>query len=229
MAKTVYFDKSLFRFLKELKENNNREWFQDNKDRYQREVREPVTRFVADFSPRLKKISAHYIADPRPVGGSVLRQNRDTRFSADKSPYKLMAGALFRHEKGKTVQAPGFLLHLQPGESFAGIGIYSPDSPTLARIREKIGSDPEGWKKAISGKAFQSRCEFTPGFLQRPPRGFAPEHPCIEDLKRKHFCTTTAFSETEICGPDFMDRYDGTCRAAADFMKYLTITLGLEW
>jgi uncharacterized protein (TIGR02453 family) len=229
LAQTVYFEKSLFKFLKELKANNNREWFQENRERYQSEVREPIIRFVADFSPRLKKISPYYLADPRPVGGSVLRQNRDTRFAADKSPYKLMAGALFRHEKGKTVQAPGFLLHLQPGESFAGIGIYSPDSSTLARIRQKIGADPEGWKKAISGKAFRERCQFTAGFLQRPPRGYAPDHPCIEDLKRKHFCTTTDFTEAEICSADFMNQYTDSCKAAADFMQYLTTTLGLEW
>ncbi len=229
MSGEAHFDPKLFRFLDELKKNNNREWFQKNKTRYESDVRDPLLRFISDFSKRLQKISPHYVADPRPVGGSLTRPYRDTRFSADKSPYKTMAGALFRHEKGKSVPAPAFLLHLESGSSFAGIGVHSPDPPTLATIRRRIASDPEGWTSATSGKSFRSVCSFMGDSLQRPPKGYPPDHPCIEDLKRKHFCTTTPFTDRDVCSLDFLGRFGDTCSAAARFMEYLTVTLKLTW
>ena len=229
MSSEAYFDPRLFRFLADLKKNNNREWFQANKSRYASDVRDPLLKFISDFSPRLRKISPHYVADPRPVGGSLTRPYRDTRFSADKSPYKTMAGALFRHEKGRSVPAPAFLLHLEPGGSFAGIGVHSPDPQTLAKIRLRIASDLAGWKTAVSGKAFRSTCAFMGDSLQRPPKGYSADHPCIEDLKRKHYCTVTPLSERDVCSVDFADRFAGVCAAASRFMEYLTSTLGLEW
>ena len=88
-----YFTDEFFRFLRELKKNNNREWFQANKQRYEKEVRDPALQFIADFAPHLKKINSHFLADPRPNGGSLFRIYRDIRFSADKSPYKTHLGA----------------------------------------------------------------------------------------------------------------------------------------
>ena len=229
MAMSAYFSPDLFRFLGQLKNNNNREWFQDNRKRYESDVRDPLVHFIADFGPRLRKISPHYVADPRPVGGSLTRIYRDTRFSADKSPYKTMAGALFRHEKGKTVPAPAFLLHLEPGQSFAGIGIHSPDPQTLVKIRQRIASEPDSWKSAVSAKAFRETCSLMADSLQRPPKGYPPDHPCIEDLKRKHYCATAPFTERQVCGPDFLDLFAVTCAGTSAFMKYLTHTVGLEW
>jgi uncharacterized protein (TIGR02453 family) len=229
LVKQAYFNRDLFDFLRDLARNNNREWFQANKQRFESDVREPLQRFIADFAPTLHKISPNYMADPKPVGGSLLRINRDTRFSADKSPYKTMAGALFRHARGKDIPSPGFLLHLEPGECFAGIGIHSPDSQTLAKIRGRIASDPKAWQLAVSGKAFRSVCTLMPDSLQRPPRGYSAEHPCIKDLKRKHYCSTTSFTEEEVCAENFLDRFAKTCAAAGDFMKFLTTTVGLPW
>jgi uncharacterized protein (TIGR02453 family) len=229
LAKPSYFNPDLFDFLQELARNNNREWFQRNKQRFESDVRAPLQRFISDFAPRLGRISANYVADPKPVGGSLLRINRDTRFSADKSPYKTMAGALFRHVRGKDIPSPGFMLHLEPGRCFAGIGIHSPDSQTLAKIRGRIAADPEAWQHALSGKAFRSVCTLMPDSLQRPPRGYDSDSPCIEDLKRKHYCSTTSFNEEEVCAAGFLDRYAKTCAAAADLMKFLTTAVGLPW
>ncbi len=229
MPEKSYFSPELFRFLRDLKNNNEKAWFEANKERYAAEVRDPVLRFIADFSPRLKKISAQYLADPRPVGGSLMRPYRDTRFSTDKSPYKTMTGALFRHQKGKAVPAPAFMIHLEPGNCFAGIGLHHPDPQTLARVRQSIVGDPRGWKTAISGKAFTATCAFMGESLKRPPKGFDPDHPCIEDLKRKDICTTTPYSERDVCAPGFLDRFAENCAAASGFMKYLTTALGLPW
>ena len=86
--------------VQELAANNNREWFQANKDRYESEVKEPMLGFIADFATRLRTISANFDADPRPTGGSMFRIYRDTRFSKDKRPYKTGAAAHFPHENG---------------------------------------------------------------------------------------------------------------------------------
>ena len=129
--KQAHFGRTFFEFLEDLKANNNSEWFKANKERYIDEVRTPLQQFVLDFAPHLKKISPHFVADPRPVGGSIFRIYRDIRFSKDKTPYKTHAAAQFRHKGGKDVHAPGFYLHLAPGEVFAGFGIWRPDSPSL--------------------------------------------------------------------------------------------------
>ena len=104
---------------------------------------------VTNDGPHLKKISPHFIADPRPVGGSIFRIYRDIRFSKDKQPYKTHAAAQFRHEAGKDVHAPGFYLHLAVGEVFAGFGIWRPDSSSLLKIRKAIINHPDQWKKVV--------------------------------------------------------------------------------
>src|SRR5438105_12571000 len=88
----AYFSPGMFRSLEKLKRNNNRDWFAAHKGEYEEHVRNPMIRFVSDFGPRLRKISSHLVADPRPVGGSMFRIYRDTRFSRDKSPYKTHIG-----------------------------------------------------------------------------------------------------------------------------------------
>ena len=134
----AYFSRELFEFLGELALNNNREWFHANKSRYESVVRDSLLEFVADFAEPLSKISSHFVADPRPSGGSMFRIYRDVRFSKDKSPYKTMAAAHFSHERAKEVPAPGFYLHLAPAESFVGVGIWHPDATTLKNIRDTI-------------------------------------------------------------------------------------------
>lgn len=229
MPKQPHFGPELMTFLKQLKRNNNREWFIANKKRFEREVREPLARFVVDFGPMLKKISPHFLADPRPNGGSIFRIYRDTRFSKEKTPYKTWAAAQFRHESSKDVHAPGFYLHIEPGNVFAGVGIWQPDSTTLARIRESIIENPAEWKRATSDKTFRAHCEITGASLKRTPKGYDPDHPLIEDLKRKDFVAIAPFDAAEVELPDFLDRYAKAARAATPFMRFLTKAVGEKW
>jgi uncharacterized protein (TIGR02453 family) len=229
MPKTAHFNRSLFKFLTELRSNNNREWFLANKARYEADVRDPLLRFIADFGPLLEKISPHFRADPRPVGGSLFRIYRDTRFSPDKTPYKTAAAAQFRHAAGKDVHAPGFYLHLEPGNVFAGVGLWRPAGDTLSKVRDAIVGQPQGWKKATGGKSFKSHFEIGGDVLLRPPRGYDPEHPLIEYIKRKDFVAFTPFSEAAACRPDFLDRYATTMRAAKPFMQFLTKAVDLPF
>ena len=139
-----YFTKATFTFLKDLTENNKREWFHQNKHRYEDHVRDPAIRFITDFGAHLRTLSEHFRSDPRTVGGSMFRIHRDTRFSKDKTPYKTAIGIQFRHELGKNAHAPGFYLHIDRGGCFAGAGMWHPDSPSLKKIREAIVEDEVG-------------------------------------------------------------------------------------
>ena len=134
----AHFGPELFRFLRDLVKHNDREWFAKHKARYEEHVRDPMLRFIEDLGPVLQEIAPRFVADPRPVGGSMFRIHRDTRFSKDKSPYKTHVGIRFPHKAGKDVHAPGFYLHLEPGQVFFGCGVWHPDGATLARIRGSI-------------------------------------------------------------------------------------------
>lgn len=224
-----YITPELFAFLRELKANNDRDWFQANKSHYEKQVREPLLDFVTDFGLRLPEISRHYVADARKSGGSLFRIYRDVRFSKDKSPYKTHAGIHFRHEQAKDVHAPGFYLHLEPNQVFVGVGIWHPDNKTLGKIRDAIVDDPERWIAAKTDEPFSRTFELQGDSLKRAPKGYDPDHPQIVDLRRKDFIGVTSYSEVDACRPDFIDEFAGCCHRATPFVKFLTEAIGLPW
>lgn len=219
----THFEPDLFDFLSELADNNTRDWFQSNKDRYRSRVQEPLLEFIAAFSEPLHAISPHFVADPRPTGGSMFRIYRDIRFSRDKSPYKTHAAAQFRHREGRDVHAPGFYLHLEPGHVFMGAGLWHPAGPTLGAVRAAIVDDPDGWRSATGG------LELGGDSLKRAPRGVDPDHPLIEDLKRKDFVCFHDSDQRAACRPGFMDELAASCRASAPMVRFLTRAVGLEF
>ncbi len=226
---TTHFDPKLFAFLRDLRQNNQRDWFQAHKERYEDTVKDPLLTFISDFGPHLRKISKHFVADPRPTGGSMFRIYRDVRFSKDKSPYKTTASAHFKHRRAKDVHAPGFYLHLEPGQVFAGAGIWRPAGPAVRAIRSAIVEHPDEWRKMLNNRRFRQLGELSGESLKRPPRDFDPEHPLIEDLKRKDFLVDQPFTEADATGEDFLDRFVDFCRAAAPLMKFLTGALEVEF
>jgi uncharacterized protein (TIGR02453 family) len=223
MPGRAHFDGSLFAFLRELRENNRREWFQARKARYEAEVRDPFLRFITDLAPGLRKVNPQLLADPRPVGGSLFRIYRDTRFSKDKTPYKTHASAYFTIRGEEDVPSPGFYLHLEPGASFAAAGLWRPSTEALARVRTAIGKRPVDWKKA------KARLTIEGESLLRPPRGFPPEHPLIEDLKRKDFVTSRKLTDAEVTGPRFLATYLASCRTMSPLVAFLARAVGLRW
>ena len=225
----AHFSPHLFEFLRDLRANNNREWFQANKGRYEEHVKESLLQFIEDFRPELHSISEHFVADPRANGGSMFRIYRDVRFSKDKSPYKTQAAAHFRHEVGKSAHAPGFYLHLAPDEVFAGVGLWHPDSATLGRIRSRIASKPGVWERTSKDPAFLDAFELTGSSLKRPPKGFDADHRCVEDLKRKDHIGACVFDEEEATHPGFLDDFADACRLASPYMEFLTTAVGLPY
>jgi uncharacterized protein (TIGR02453 family) len=223
------FPQDLFVFFEELKLNNERKWFNDNKARYYESVVNPITEFVVCMAPRLKQISRHYVADPKPHGGSMFRIYRDTRFSKDKTPYKTHAGVHFRHEAGKNAHAPGFYVHLATDGLFYGGGIWAPPSPQLNRIRDFIADNARSWARISNAKKVREVGGVKGDSLKRPPRGFDAEHVHIEDLKRKSFYVMTEADPRTALEPGFIDDVTVAFRRAAPLARFVTGALELPF
>lgn len=220
MSNLPGFSADLFGFLSDLAENNDREWFQLNKERYEESVKEPALSFIAAFGPYLKNVSPHFQAIPRAQGGSLFRIYRDTRFGKDKTPYKTNTGLHFRHEAGKNAHAPGFYVHLAPGEVFFGAGLWRPEGPTARAIRQLIVDEPVEWKK-VKTAIGKSSLALTGDSLVRPPRGFDAENPFIEDLKRKDYLASVELDEKAALSGDFLEKIGDYCVQAAPLVRFL--------
>jgi len=220
---TAIFSPELFVFLKQLKRNNNRDWFAKNKARYQQVVVEPAMTFIGGFAGNLAKLSSHFVAEARTTRGSLFRIYRDTRFSADKLPFKTHIGIHFSHESGKDAHAPVYYLHLEPGGCFAAAGIWHPDNRALTKIRTAIVADPQRWGKVVR------KLELEGGSLVRPPKGFVPDHPFIEDLKRKDFVASVSLTDEQVCSLKLMKDFTAVCRTMTPLVEFTTKALGLKF
>ena len=215
------------RFLGELMSNNDREWFDENKARYESEVREPARAFVRAMAPKLSKISKAFVADDRKVGGSIKRIYKDVRFAKDKTPYKTNLGIQFRHQAGMDVHAPGFYVHVQPANMFLGAGMWRPEPEPLLSLRKFIAAEPARWRSAVerttTGTHWQQRGES----LKRAPKGFSPDHADIEDIKRTDFILDTSLSLADVTSPRLVDVVAAEFAQSVPYMKFLCGALKL--
>lgn len=221
------FPKASLKFLKQLKANNNRDWFAENKPRYESDVLTPALAFIAAMEAPMKKLSDCFIVVPKRMGGSLMRVYKDTRFAKDKTPFKTNIGIHFRHMHGKDVHAPGFYIHIDPEEIFAGIGIWHPDSKTCTAIRQHMDTHRDEWKKILKRKAFQQQFSLVGDSLKRPPRGFSEQDPLITDLKRKDFIVTTKLTASQIQSADFDRQATKLFKDAFPLMQFLCNALEL--
>lgn len=222
---SAYFSPELFKFLIELKRNNNREWFTKNKARYQKFYVDASVRFVREVAPKLKTISPYLVGDPRPFGGSLFRIYRDTRFSKDKSPYKTWLAMDFWHKRRKEkAHSVGLYLHMSPGEIFAGGGLWHPEPALLGKIRKSIVDKPSEWKQVVD-----SVPKLEGDKLKRPPAGFDPDHPFIEDLKRKDLITGKEFSRAQVVGPEFLNDFVQVGKELDPLNRFIAEAMGLPW
>lgn len=222
------FTPATFDFLADLAVHNDRGWFETNRERYEALVREPALAFIAAMAPELARFAPHFVAEPKKMGGSLMRIFRDTRFSRDKSPYKTNIGIQFRHELGRDVHAPGFYVHVAPEECFLGVGCWHPEADALARIRERIAAKPERWFAARDERRFAAQWQLVGESLSRPPRGFAADHPAVEDLKRKDYIGLAPLEFDDVTGEGLVKLAAGRFAASAPFMAFLCAALGVE-
>lgn len=224
-----YFDEQTLRFLEELSRNNTRDWFNENKSRYESDVLDKSLAFIQAMQAPLEKISPYFQAVPRRMGGSLMRVYRDTRFGKDKTPYKTNIGIQFRHELAKDVHAPGFYLHIDPQRVFVGAGMWRPAAPALAKIRTRIDHKPDEWISARDKPAFRRQYELSGESLVRPPRGYSSDHPLLTDLRRKDFIAISELSHEDILEPDFLRQVTALFRTAAPFMTFLCKSMDLRY
>lgn len=210
-------------YLAELTANNERDWFKANQPRYEALVREPARALVRDVGERLSEVTDQLVADDRKSGGSLMRVFRDTRFGADKTPYKTNVGVQFRHRAGKDVHAPGLYFHLATDSTFIGIGMWMPDSPSLNAIRAKIDAEQDRWRKIITDPKF-AKTFARDGHgeaLKRPPRGYSQDHPLVEELKRKSHIAVEDLDPEVVHGPELVDLLIDRLKRARGYATFL--------
>jgi uncharacterized protein (TIGR02453 family) len=224
------FPPDYFAFFAELRENNNRGWFEENKARFKESVQEPLSSFVEEMAPRLRKISPHFVADPRPNGGTIFRIHRDMRFAKDKRPYKQHGAVQFRHTQAKDAHAPGFYVHIAPDEVMCGGGVWAPGREALRKIREAISAYVDDWTALKSDSGFVDTFgEIRGDRLERPPRGFLRDHIHIEDMKLKSFVAMAHATPKRAMTPDFADDVEKAMTDARPLMRFLCNALNLAF
>ena len=179
------FPKAALTFLRQLKRNNNRDWFNENKAIYESAVKAPCEAFVEALNARLAGFAPAYITEPRKA---IYRIYRDTRFSSDKTPYKTHAGALFRRGDLPKHEAAAFYVGISPeGVEVAG-GVYMPGPDQLRVLRAHLADRHEALEKMLKGAKLRKLAgELKGTALQRPPKGYAADHPAVELLRRKQW------------------------------------------
>ena len=228
VEKFAGFPLDTFKFLDELEKNNNREWFQDNKERYEQSVRGPALAFIEEMREPIARLAPSVNVEPKKVGGSLMRIYRDTRFSPDKTPYKTNVGIQFRHASGKDVHAPGFYLHIDTESVFIGTGIWHPDSATLNQIRERIDKRRTEWTRIIGERKLTALFEQAGDSLKRPPRGYDADHPLIEDMKRKDHFLLANLQPEHIHSKNLPGRVTRMLEKTIPYLKFLCASLKLR-
>ena len=211
---------STLKFLKDIKKNNNKPWFEKNKSAYL-DAKEDVERFAEKVIEGLAKIDPEIAAlQPKDC---TFRIYRDVRFSKDKSPYKTNMGA-YLNKGGKKSPTAGYYVHFEPGRCFAAGGLWMPMSPDLNKVRQEIDYNFREWQGILGSRAFK---KYFPGgmsredILSRPPRGYTEEDPAIEYLKLKSFIVTRKFTDAEALSPSFLKVLLKTYEPLKDLVYFL--------
>lgn len=171
------FKKEAVKFLQELIINNNREWFKENKNKYDRYLIEPAGNFAIDLGKKLKTISNKIVADPR-IDKSIFRIHRDIRFSKNKTPYKTHLGIIFWDAEGKKMQVPGIYIHIEPGNFMIAVGMHKFSSEMIKEYRKAVVHDKHGKELAEILDNVKSKGDYEVGrkHYKRYPKGYDKEH-----------------------------------------------------
>jgi uncharacterized protein (TIGR02453 family) len=195
---------STLQFLKQLKKNNNKEWFDANRTKYEA-ARNDFASFVQTVIDKFCKTDT--TLSSLTAKNCLFRINRDVRFAKDKSPYKTNMGAYF-NAAGKNSMTSGYYLHISPGESFVGGGMYHPDTEALKKIRQEIDYNFKEFNSIINNKKFKT--VYTKGLnndsevkLSRPPKGYDDNNKAIEFLKLKSIVATAPLTDEQLTDKAF--------------------------
>lgn len=211
----------VFAFFSELKENNNKVWFEARKGRYE-QIREDFALFMGEFLERIRKVDDLPAIDPKKT---IFRIYRDIRFSKDKTPLKTHLAAVV--DRGPKWQDKcGFYIHIEPGASFIGGGAWEPSGTALKAIRQEIDYNAEPLLEILNNREFRKLFGGLGGDrLQKAPKDYQIDHPHIDLLKHKQFLVSRKFTDNEVLSPSFQDELVKCYKAALPFFTYLDTVL----
>ena len=236
MSAFAGFSAESLKFLKRLKRNNDRTWFEENRPVYERAVKQPLQRLAEELDIRFAKRAPEFVAPPK---RALFRIHRDVRFSKDKSPYKAHAALwVFHRDAGRGVGreahgGAGFYFHLEPGASMVAAGYWMPPRPALNIIREHLAENHKPFAKLVTAPAFKRRfgklTDDEPGVrLTRVPRGFAADHPAAEWLRFTSFSASRSLTDAEALSPKMVDNIMKDYALLLPMVRWLNATLGHE-
>lgn len=219
MAKPI-INKESINFLKAVEKNNNREWFNENKDRYL-SARENIIAFADALLTEMKK---HDTIENESGKSALFRIYKDVRFSKDKTPYNTHWSGAFKRATKKL--RGGYYFHISPGNSFIAGGFWAPEPADLLRIRQDIDLNYKDWNKLFSTKTFKETFGQLEGEqLSSAPRGFDKEHPAIDLLRRKQFILKHDFTDQEVLSADFLNKVNNGFKKMRPFFNYMSEVL----
>lgn len=227
MAKSTkeqsYIRQSGFDFLQTLKENNNREWFNEHKPAYQQELSQ-----IENFAEALLgKLNTHDLIETPSGKSSLFRIYRDTRFSNDKTPYKTHWSGSFK--RATKQRRGGYYFHIEKGNSFVAGGFFGPSPDDLRLIRNDIAFDPTPLRRILKSKLFVSTFETLKGDqVKTAPKGFPADHEAIDLLRYKQFLLIRNFTDKEVLSASFPDEVNNTFKAMRPFFDYMSEVLTVD-
>lgn len=184
-AALPYFREDALKFLRGLKRNNNREWFEARRDIYERELKQPMLAIVERITDAMAEFAPTHV---RPAQKSILRIYRDTSFSADKTPYKTNIAAWWTRNGLEKTSGAGFYFHITAQEVLVAAGIYMPEREQLFAIRMQMLEYHEEFRRLLQDRKLRKvmNVEVSPS-LTRPPKGFPAEHPAMDLIRQKQW------------------------------------------
>lgn len=206
-------------FLRRLKKNNRREWFNARRDEYETTVRRPMIAVIERLAVDMRKFAPELVVHPK---HSMYRIYRDTRFSANKAPYKTHVAALFPCRGLPKHEGAGLYFHVSPDEVWAGGGMYAPQAPQLHTVREHIAANAGRLRAIIESPTFKRATDGLEGEqLQRVPRGFAKDHEAAQYLKYRQFLAGRQLPAAFATSPTFYNRLVALFRQIAPLIRFL--------
>lgn len=213
--------KETFRYLLDLRANNHRDWFMENKPRYEASHRDMIS-FAEDLFDRFSE-SDNLV----PMTGKkiLFRIYRDVRFSKDKTPYKTYWSGSFK--RATKLLRGGYYFHVSPeGGSFVGGGFWGPNKEDLKRIRDEFAVDADPMREIIASKSFQKYFgELKGDKVKTAPKGYPKDHPNIDLIRHKSFVVSRAFTDEEVLSSDFMEEIALTFEAMRPYFDYMSDVL----
>ncbi len=214
---TMQIEKQTFQFLKDLKENNNREWFTEHKPRFT----EAQNNAKAVYKTIQDNLNKHDEIDKF----KLFRIYRDVRFSKDKTPYKTHFGGSFH--RNKPALRGGYYLHISPGDSFVAGGFWEPNKEDLLRIRKEFEVDASEIREILKEKNYVQHFggKLEGDELKTAPKGFDKQHPDIDLIRKKGYIAIQRFTDKEVLAPDFLTKVDDSFKALRPFFNYMSDVL----